>query len=116
MVSRRGSASMGCLTWLLGFVILLYVGVHVGGPYYRYYRFRDEVNQQARFGAFRADSLIRNDIIAAADSFDLPDAASRLRIVRGDRNIRISGSYVDQWTLLSYTRPVLFSVVADGRL
>jgi hypothetical protein len=116
MVSRRGSATTGCLTWLLGFVVLLYVGVHVGEPYYRYYRFRDEVNQQARFGTFRPDSVIRKDIIAAADSFDLPEAASRLRILRDSKSIRISGSYVDQWTLLSYTRPVLFTIVAEGRL
>ena len=116
MVSRRGSASTGCLTWLLGLVILLYVGVHVGEPYYRFYRFHDEVAQQARFAAFRPDSVIRPEIVAAADSFALPSAASRLRIVRDRKAIRISGSYLDQWTLLSYTRPVLFTVLAEDRL
>jgi hypothetical protein len=110
VVVRRGSVASGCLTILLLLALLLFVGIHVGGPYYRYYQFRDAAKQEARFGTMHTDDMIRKSLLAQADSLGLPEEAYFIRIQRTQRAIRIQSSYGDSWTIGSYTRPVHFDL------
>ena len=82
MVNRRGSTEMGCLSWLLIVAIIVYVGINVGAPYMRYYRFRDAVDQQVRYATFRNDDAMREEIWAAADSLGLPEEAYHVTVER----------------------------------
>ena len=83
MVTRRGASSTGCLISLLVFVGLLYYGVHIGEVWFRYYRFVDEVQTQARLAAALDDGTIRRRIQAAAQDIGLPDSVgARLSIRR----------------------------------
>ncbi|MEO7216594.1 MAG: hypothetical protein ABI026_00190 [Gemmatimonadaceae bacterium] len=114
MVNRRGSAETGCLSWILIVAIIAYVGVHVGAPYMRYYRFRDAVDQQVRYATFRNDDGIRESIWAAADSLGLPEEAYHVTVERAPSAIRIFGSYDDSWKLLRYSRVVHFNMNEEG--
>ncbi len=116
MVSRRGAASSGCLSWLLLAAVVAYVGTHVGEPYYRYYRYSDVVSQQARFASVRADDAIMRSIWASADSLGLPEEAYHLTISRAQGAIRISGAYDDYWSLLKYSRSVHYSIDTEAGL
>jgi hypothetical protein len=116
MVSRRGAIGIGCLGWLLIIAIVTYVGVNVGAPYMRYYRFRDAVDQQVRYATFRSDDGIRREIWAAADSLGLPEQAYHVAVERAPRAIRIFGVYDDSWRLLRYIRPVHFILREEGPL
>jgi hypothetical protein len=81
--ARRGASSTGCLISLLVFVGLLYYGVHIGEVWFRYYRFVDEVQTQARLAAALDDGTIRRRIQAAAQDIGLPDSVgARLSIRR----------------------------------
>lgn len=110
MVSRRGSSSLGCLSTLAVLSALAYVAVHVSEPYFKYYRFRDAVTQEARFASLRTDDAIRQDIWANADSLALPEGAYHARIKRTTRTIAIDVEYDDSWSVLSYERPVHFAI------
>lgn len=116
MVSRRGSAGMGCLSWLLILAITVYVGMNVGAPYMRYYRFRDAVNQQVRYATFRSNDAMREEIWAAADSLGLPEEAYHVTVERAPSQIRVFGSYIDSWQLFRYSRPVHFILNEQGPL
>lgn len=116
MVSRRGSTTLGCLTWLLVIAIIVYVGTHVGEPYYRYYRYRDAISQRVRFAGARPDSLLRKGIWAAADSIGLPEGAYHVSIMRTSDAIRVFGTYDDSWTLFNYTRIVPFTLSFEESL
>ena len=110
MVARRGSAASGCLTILLLVALLAFVGMHVGGPYYRYYQFRDAAKQEAHFATMHTDDVIRKSLVAQADSLGLPEEAYFIRIQRTQHTIHIKSSYGDSWTIGTYTRPVYFDV------
>lgn len=114
MVNRRGAASIGCLGWLLILSITAYVGVHVGTPYMRYYRYQDAIGQQVRYATFRNDDAIRKELWAAADSIGLPEAAYHLEVERVPGAIRVSGSYDDEWQLLRYIHLVHFIINQSG--
>lgn len=116
MVSRRGSAGMGCLSWLLILAIVVFVGIHVGAPYMRYYRFRDAVDQQVRYATFRSNDAMREQIWAAADSLGLPEEAYHVTVERAPSQIRVFGSYIDTWQLFRYSRPVHFILNEQGPL
>lgn len=116
MVNRRGLAEMGCLGWMLVIAIVTYVGVHVGAPYMRYYRFRDAVDQQVRYATFRNDDGLRKEIWGAADSLGLPEGAYHVTVERAPNAIRVFGSYYDSWRLFRYTRPVHFILNEEGPL
>jgi hypothetical protein len=116
MVNRRGNTEMGCLSWLLILAIIVYVGMHVGAPYMRYYRFRDAVDQQVRYATFRSDDAVREEIWAAADSLDLPEEAYHVTVERAPSEIRVFGQYVDTWQLFRYSRPVHFKLNVTGPL
>jgi hypothetical protein len=116
MVSRRGRAELGCLGWIFILAIVVYTGLHVGAPYMRYYRFRDAVEQQARYATFRNDDAIRKEIWAAADSLGLPEEAYHVTVERAPRAIRVFGSYDDSWQMFRYRRIVHFIIEEEGQL
>ena len=108
MVKRRGVANLGCLGWILIIAIVAYLGSHIAAPYMRYYRFRDAVDQQARFATFRSDDAIRKELWAAADSIGLPESAYHLNVERTTSDLRISGAYHDRWEIPHYIHIVRF--------
>ncbi len=116
MVNRRGGAGIGCLGWILIMAIVAYVGVHVGAPYMRFYRFRDAVDQQVLYATFRSDDGIRQEIWSAADSLGLPEQAYHVTVERAPSAIRIFGAYDDSWKLFRYIRPVHFKLDEQGSL
>ena len=114
MVIRRGLANIGCLGWILLLSIVAYLGTHIGEPYMRYYRFRDAVDQQARFATFRNDDAIRKELWAAADSIGLPESAYHLNVERTTGDLRIFGAYDDPWQLPHYIHNVHFVIDVEN--
>lgn len=93
---RRGKTSYGCLVSLLVFVAALYYAVHIGEPWFRYFRFLDEVKQQARIAAALDDGTIRRRLQAAVDRLGLPDSAGNRIVIRRSatpRRIQIETRY-----------------------
>jgi hypothetical protein len=110
MVMRRGGALSGCLVWMAFLAAAGYVGADVGAPYYRYYRYRDVVSQEAGFAQLHSDEAMRRTIWATADSLGLPEDAYRLNITRDSGRVRVTASYDDAWTIPGYRRVVHFDL------
>ena len=77
VAARRGTSRLGCLVGGLVVVTALYFGFNIGEVYLRFYRFRDAMGQEARFGQGRNDLAIRTRLKLVVDSLGL-----RLRIVQ----------------------------------
>jgi len=98
------------------FVIAGYAGIQIGEPYLRFYKFKDAMEQEARFAALRNDAAITTNLYAVADSIGLPEEAYHFKIIRTLNEVHIRDSYDDSWTistwrnLLKYTRPVHFEL------
>jgi hypothetical protein len=93
-----------------------YIGVKVGEPYFRFYKFKDAAQQEARFASLRKDAAIKANLFAVADSLGLPEDAYHIKIVRDSSHVRIQSVYDDSWTLITYTRVVHFDVDVDDTL
>jgi hypothetical protein len=96
---RRGASSLGCLVSLALFAAAVYYGVHIGGVYLRFYQFKDDMQQQARFASQLTDQAIRMRLLAQADS--LLGQSPDLTIDRGGRpyHVTIEAHYTESVNL-----------------
>ena len=114
MVSRpRGASTLGCLFSLLIVVAVIYFGVGVGAPYFRYYQFRDAMRQEVRFAERKTDGEIRATLRLKADSLDLPAQAQRLNVRRTPSRIVIWTDYTETIDFPFVTRDIAFRPVAE---
>jgi hypothetical protein len=93
VVNRRGAGRLGCLIVLLILAVGAYFAVEFGEAYFRFYRFKDAMGQEARFATTRTDEQITAHLSAVADSLELPPGAELITISRGQTTITISSDY-----------------------
>ena len=111
-LGRNGASRMGCLFSLLILSLIVYYGVTVGGNFVDYYRFRDAMQQQARFAVNRDNGTITRQLRTTATEIDLPEEARRnLRVRRTARPRQVI--ITSEWTIVLelpfYTYPWVFT-------
>ena len=119
VMNRKGSSSLGCLTSVLIVVIVLYFAVLFGEPWMRYRQYQDKMKSSARFAVSIPDSVIRNRLVALADSLGLPNRAKRVRINRNEvrRRVTISAMYEETVNVpILGKRTLRFTPRAEERL
>ncbi len=116
VTTRAGRGKLGCLVLLLLLAAVVYVGVDVGEAYWRYYRFRDAVEQEAQYGSTKTDDDIKRRLIALADSLGLPeDASRRLQVRRSANRLFIQTEYTEHINKPLYKRDIKFAPSAELR-
>ncbi|HEY6088207.1 MAG TPA: hypothetical protein VD771_00305 [Gemmatimonadaceae bacterium] len=93
MVNRRGASTLGCLLPLLILAIAAYFASDFGAAYFRYYRYKDAMGQEARFATTATDQQITGRLVALADSLQLPPGAELVTIIRGPTTVSIESDY-----------------------
>ena len=93
MVNRRGGSRLGCLLPLALVAVVLYYGFPAGEAYFRFYKYKDAMGQEARFATTQTDEHINKRLVALADSLDMPPGAELVSIVRSGNMITISAEY-----------------------
>ena len=109
VATRRGTSRLGCLVGGLVVVTALYFGFNIGEVYFRFYRLRDAMGQEARFGQTRDDRAIRTRIKLVVDSLGLPDEAGVITIQRNASSITISSKYSETVELPLFVREFRFA-------
>ena len=107
--ARAGASRLGCLVGLLLVVTVCYFGFNIGEVYFRFYRFKDAMAQEARFADTRDDATIRTRLTAVADSLGLPDEAQRVKIERNGARVTISSAYTEHVELPLFVREFKFA-------
>lgn len=104
--SRRGGGALGCLVPLLIVTIMGYFAAHASDAALRYYRFRDAMQQEARFASRprRTDDRIKERLRALADSLDVPAEGRRIEVRRTEQRIRISANYSETIDFLIFSK------------
>jgi hypothetical protein len=117
VVNRRGASRLGCLIVLLVAAVGAYLAVDFGEAYFRFYRFKDAMGQEARFATDRTDEQITTRLSALADSLELPPGAELINIQRSPTVITISSDY-DEVVKLPFKkeRVIHFHPTAASRL
>ena len=107
--ARRGTGQVGCLLILLLFAAAGYFLIGVGQVYWDYFRYRDRMQQEARFAGSRTDGVMKRRISMFADSLGLPEGARQIRVRRASRHEYIWAEYYENIELPFYTKELLFS-------
>ncbi len=110
---RRGASTLGCLFTMLVIVALVYFGVNIGAPYWRYYQFRDAMQQELRFAERKTDSQIVATLRLKADSLMLPTSAHLINVRRAPSRITIWTVYAETIDFPFVTREVTFRPVVE---
>jgi hypothetical protein len=111
---RRGASNLGCLVMLILFGIVIYVGVNIGGVYWRAYQFQDDMRQLMKYTPNRPNDAILLRLRAAADSLGLPDEAKRIEIRRSAQAVEIEAEYDEHVELPLFKRDFHMHPHAEG--
>lgn len=93
---------------LVVFLAVLYIGWNYGRPYFRAWRFRDAMTQQARLSGAGEREETRRNLLEIAESLGVPIASRRLIVHRSRRGpvsiaaswneiVRIEGGPLGTW-------------------
>ncbi len=116
VIRRDGRGKIGCLLVLLVLAAVFYFGVDVGEVYWRFYRFRDAVEQETQYGTTRTDEEIKRRLVALVDSLGLPEEASRrLEIRRSANRLVVQTAYTEHVDIPFYKRDIRFAPSAESR-
>ena len=113
VTDRRGASTLGCLFTVLIVAAVVYFGVNVGEPYFRYYRFRDAMEQEARFAERKTDAQIVATLRVKADSLALPAQAFKINVRRTPSRITIWTDYAETIDFPFVTRDITFRPVVE---
>jgi hypothetical protein len=113
VTAGRGASTLGCLFSLLVVVAIAYFGVNVGGPYWRYYQFRDAFQQEARFADRKTDAALVTTLRLKADSLALPAQAYRINVRRTPAEIIIWAEYAETVHFPFVTKDITFRPLAQ---
>ena len=117
MVRRAtGRSKLGCLLALLVATAALYFGLNIGEVYWKFYRYQDAMQQEARFAQMKTDQAIAGRLASVAESFGLPDAARQVEVRRDEavRRIYIAAQYSERVELPGWVRTFHFAPRAEG--
>ncbi len=115
VTARRGSGSLGCLVTLLFIAAISYFGVNLAEVYWRYYQYRDDIQQEARFAQRSPTDSIAFRLRASADSLSLPEAAGHVIIRRTSNRISIESDYYERVEVPGYVQELHFHPRAEAR-
>lgn len=116
MVTRPGRSTLGCLFMLLIAVAVGYFGVNAGESYWRFFQFRDVMQQEAKFAKQKSNDQILLRLRAAADSLGLPEEASMISIHRTADSITIGADYDEHVEMPMYVKAIHYRPRAVGPL
>ena len=104
---------MKVLIKLLLVALLANAGYHAGVAAWRFYEFKDAVEQTARFGGAENVAALQQRIVELADEHAIPLEPADVTIVREGTLTAISAAYLEDVALVPrlYTREHLFEFV-----
>jgi len=116
VISRRGAGSLGCLFSLLITAAVVYFGVNIGGAYWRFYEYQDDMSQLVHFAPRTSNENLILRLRASADSLELPEDAGRISVTRTETMLGIEADYDEHIEFPMYARDIHFHPHAEGPL
>ncbi len=111
---RAGKGGLGCLFSIFLVLALGYFAMNIGRPFWRYYQFKDRMQQEARFAGKRSDLVIQRRLRDFADSLELPEHARRINVRRRIGTIEIWAEYYELVELPGVVKEFYFEPRAVG--
>jgi hypothetical protein len=110
--NRSGKVKLALLLWLIVFAAGGYLGIAIGGVYWRRYKLEETVTQDLSLAGHSTDEAIHQRILDHVAGMSLPVTARDVRFARtdGPRMLRVSISYVETVNLLFTTKEFPMSV------
>jgi hypothetical protein len=86
-----------------------------GTAYWRYYQFRDGLQQTAQFSGVRSENELQDRAYEIARQYEVPIEPGRITVRRVENHTLIDATYVEQIELVPrYYYPYQFTVSVDA--
>jgi hypothetical protein len=106
---------MKTLIKLIIAALIVHATWRAGPVYFRYYQFKDGVQQTAQFSGTRSENELHNRVLELARELQVPLEADRLRVRRQDNRTLIDATYDERLELLPrYFYPWQLRVSVDA--
>jgi len=106
---------MKALIKLIIAALIVHATWRAGTVYFRYYQFKDGVQQTALFSGTRSESELQNRVVELARELQVPLEADRATVRRQDNHTFIDATYEERIELLPrYFYPWEFRVNVDA--
>ena len=106
---------MKTLVKLIVAALIIHATWRAGTVYFRYYQFKDGVQQTAQFSGTRSEGDLHNRVMELANQMQVPLDSERLRVRREDNHTLIDATYDERIELLPrYHYPWQFRVNVDA--
>jgi len=105
---------MKTIIQLLIAALILNAGWHIGNAYYKYYNFKDDVQQAALFGNSKSEVELQNRVLQLASQSQLPLAAENVSVRRENEHTFVNAAYTEQVQIVpTYFYPYEFKMNLD---
>ena len=105
---------MKAIIRLVIFALIIHGTWRTGMVYWRYYQFRDGVQQTAQFSSGRSDADIHQQVIEIGNAYEIPLNPERVNVRRVKNHTLIDASYDSRIEILPrYFYPWRFDVKVD---
>jgi hypothetical protein len=95
--------------------LIIHATWRAGTVYFRYYQFKDGVQQTAQFSGTRSEGELHNRVMELANQMQVPLDSERLRVRREDNHTLIDATYDERIEVLPrYYYPWQFRVNVDA--
>ena len=106
---------MKTLIKLIVAALIVHATWRAGTVYYRYYQFKDGVQQTAQFSGTRKENELHNRVLELASELQVPLSPDRVSVRRQDNHTLIDATYDEPIELLPrYFYPWQFRVNVDA--
>ncbi len=112
--ARSGVGTVGCLFSIFLVLAIGYFAMNIGRPFWRYYQFKDRMQQEVRFASKRSDITIQRRLRDFADSLQLPTNATKVKVRRRTGTIEIWAEYYELVELPGLVKEFYFEPRAVG--
>ena len=90
---------------------------HIGVAYTAFYKFKDSVEETARFGAGKSEMELRERVHELAEMYDVPVPDEALSIKKNEAHVYVTASYTQPIEVVpGYRYPWPFSIDIDAYL
>lgn len=106
---------MKTLIKLIIAALVVHATWRAGTVYFRYYQFKDAVQQTAQFSGTRSENALRDRVLEIAKELQVPLDSDRVTVRRQDNHTLIDATYDEQIELLPrYYYPWVLKVNVDA--
>lgn len=92
-MNNRGAINFSAIFWVLFLAAAGYAGYMIAPPYVKYYMFKTDIEEEAKFAHMYSNEKLLARMMAKAESWKVPVESDDIQINRTATDVRVTAQY-----------------------